>query len=779
MRAAPAPPLSSATERTLQQQELIRLRAQLDRQVDQLTRINRLSDRLARVHDDEPLAGLFAEAVVDVLDVVVGAAWVLEDQAGAAPEWSVVGVAAPEGWAAQGQALADAVRASGCHTAVDLDRLPVPLPEHGLVDGTVCPIVTRTGTCAGVLLAADSPRAGGMSERISEETRSLLTVLAEKLAAHLDGRADRRRITEQMARLRESETRLALVLRGTNDGWFDWDISGGRCFVSARWLELLGEAAPDGADGRWLPAFWSDRVVGREAPAFERAVERALAGDADGLEVEATFRRPDGSSLPVLVRASITRDAARAPIRLAGTVFDLTERKRHEADVRHLAFYDPLTDLPNRRLLADRVGQAQLASARGRRCIALILLDLDRFKLVNDLHGHAAGDRLLVAVAARLKAAVRGHDTVARLSGDEFVVLLEQIGADEAEAERNALMVAGKLLDALREPLVPGAEPTPRGASLGIAIAAGSTLTVEELLERADIAMYEAKAAGRNRSCLFRPEMHQRVNEQVALELRLQGALGAHEVSVEYQALVDRRGDLMGAEALMRWHPHDGDQVPPEVFIPVAEESGLIVPLGRHLFDEVCRQARGWQEHAPRGFRVSCNLSANEILDPSFVEHVLEALDEHDLPGTAIRFEITEATALRELDVVAERIRTLNRRGIEFSLDDFGTGFSSLTYLRRLPVSELKIDRSYVQRLQDDKHDLAIARAIVALGDSFGLRVVAEGVESARQLEALTRLGCRTFQGFWFGRPVPPPARPTGLLEERHRVARAGVHHVL
>lgn len=244
---------------------------------------------------------------------------------------------------------------------------------------------------------------------------------------------------------------------------------------------------------------------------------------------------------------------------------------------------------------------------------------------------------------------------------------------------------------------------------------------------------------------------------------------------VEYQAQVDSAGGLVGAEALMRWQPDHGGRIPPDAFIPVAEESGLILPLGRQLLDEVCRQARRWSGSAPAGFRLSCNLSAPEILDGGFVERVIDTLDAHGLPGSVIRFEITEATALRELDAVAERIAALREHGVEFSLDDFGTGYSSLTYLRRLPVSELKIDRSYVHRLLEDAHDRAIARAIVALGDAFGLRVVAEGVETAEQMDALLGIGCRTFQGYWFGLPVLPPHDPDALLTDRRRVGRETV----
>ncbi len=397
------------------------------------------------------------------------------------------------------------------------------------------------------------------------------------------------------------------------------------------------------------------------------------------------------------------------------------------------------------------------------------MLDLDRFKTLNDTHGHAAGDQLLQAVGRRLVETKRPFDMVARLSGDEFVVLLEHLGADPTTAAATACEVADVLLTALDDPYSLEVGVVHYSASIGVAIAAEDGLTVDTLLKNADVALYQAKEAGRNAVRLFHSSMQLRVATRSAMEARLRDGIRLHELHLCYQPIVDQHGELAAAEALMRWTPSDGRAVPPAEFIPIAEESGIIHTLGQWCLETVCEQVAAWGPVLPPGFRVAVNLSSPEFLHPNLIDRIVETLQRTGVPGSALRLEITEATVVTELGFAAERMNALRAHGIEFALDDFGTGYSSLTYLRRLPVSEVKIDRSYVRRLLHDPADAAIVRAILALCDSLGLRVVAEGVETEAQLRRLHDDGCRWFQGFLFGRPQLPPLDPRGLGGARGR----------
>jgi diguanylate cyclase (GGDEF)-like protein len=430
--------------------------------------------------------------------------------------------------------------------------------------------------------------------------------------------------------------------------------------------------------------------------------------------------------------------------------------RRSEERLAHQAFHDPLTDLANRALFLDRVRHALALRVRRGTDVAVLFVDLDDFKKVNDSLGHGAGDRLLVSAAERLCACVRTADTVARLGGDEFAVLVEDAGGPV-----EAAAVAERLVDALRAPFAVGGTELFVSASVGVALATGAD-GADELLRNADVAMYYAKAQRKDGHALFEPWMHETVRERLALEADLRRALERGELALFYQPIVRLdTGEVIGAEALARWrHPERG-YVPPSLFIPVAEETGLIVPLGRWILRTACEQARRWQAGRAPGqapLRVTINISGRQLQDPTFVADVRAVLAGSGVDPTSLVLEITESVLMQHTEVMLERLGELKRLGLSLAIDDFGTGYSSLGYLQRFPIDILKIDKAFVDAVRDGDGDPALARAVIALGDSLGLQTVAEGIERAEQAEGLRRLGCQLGQGYHFARPLTPAA---------------------
>ncbi len=430
-----------------------------------------------------------------------------------------------------------------------------------------------------------------------------------------------------------------------------------------------------------------------------------------------------------------------------------------EDKINNLAFYDPLTHLPNRRLLIDRLQQALAACARSGHRGALLFIDLDNFKTLNDSLGHDVGDLLLSAVAHRLGVCVREGDTVARFGGDEFVVILEGLSDDTVEAAAQTETVAAKILATLAQPYQLSGHERNSTPSIGITLFTGHRDSIEDLLKRADLAMYQAKAAGRNNLRFFDPAMQAAVSARATMEADLRQAVREGQFLLHYQAQVDGSGRLIAAEALVRWqHPARG-LVSPAEFIPLAEETGLILPLGEWVMRSACQQLVAWAaQPGRRDLSVSVNVSARQFRHPDFVAQVLEILGETGADPARLRLELTESLLLHDVEEVIARMSALQARGVEFSLDDFGTGYSSLSYLKRLPFSQLKIDQSFVRDVLTDPNDAAIARTIVALAHSMGLAVMAEGVETEEQREFLARQGCHAYQGYLFGRPGPADA---------------------
>ncbi|MBX9959397.1 MAG: EAL domain-containing protein [Burkholderiaceae bacterium] len=434
---------------------------------------------------------------------------------------------------------------------------------------------------------------------------------------------------------------------------------------------------------------------------------------------------------------------------------DITTRKAAEEEIQRLAFYDPLTGLPNRRLLMDRLEQAMTACARHQRLGALLFIDLDNFKTLNDTHGHDMGDLLLRQVAQRLASSVREGDTVARLGGDEFVVMLEDLSRDAVEAATQAEIVGRKILTALNELYEIRALNVHSTPSLGATLFGAEVENLEEPIKRADLAMYQAKNAGRNTIRFYDPRMQSLLLARADLERDLRAALQQDQFVLHYQPQVQRGGLVAGAEALLRWqHPQRG-LVPPAEFIALSEETGLILPLGEHVLELACRQLALWATQPGMAhLTLSVNVSPRQFQQEKFVEQVLAVLQRTGAPPARLKLELTESLLISNVDEVIAKMDAIKARGVGFALDDFGTGYSSLSYLKRLPLDQLKIDQSFVRDILVDPNDAAIARMVIVLGESLGLQVMAEGVETLAQQQALQALGCHAYQGYLYSRPL-------------------------
>jgi diguanylate cyclase (GGDEF)-like protein/PAS domain S-box-containing protein len=435
---------------------------------------------------------------------------------------------------------------------------------------------------------------------------------------------------------------------------------------------------------------------------------------------------------------------------------DITEKKKAQALVEQLAHHDALTNLANRRLLTDRLKQTLAACARQPVFCGLLVIDLDNFKSLNDTFGHAQGDALLVEVACRLKACVRDVDTVARLGGDEFVVLIQSLGSDPAEAASNAETVARKILHRLGQNFTFEDASYHLTASLGIVLFNSAKSAMDELLKQSDLAMYQAKAAGRNTFRFFDAGMQVMVDERSWLGGELRQALAQKQFTLHYQAQFDAVRGLVGAEALLRWDCPGRGEVPPAVFIPLAEQIGLIKSLGNWVLEAACQTLVRWSTlPALSHLTLSINVSPKQFQMPDFVQSVMECLQRSGARPDRLKLELTEGMLIHDLRDVNTKMASLKAQGIGLSLDDFGTGYSSLNYLRRLSLNQLKIDQTFVQNVLTNENDAAITRTIVRLGQSLGLEVLAEGVETLAQKEFLIGIGCHAFQGYLFSKPLP------------------------
>jgi len=459
-----------------------------------------------------------------------------------------------------------------------------------------------------------------------------------------------------------------------------------------------------------------------------------------------------GESIYVNAQGDVEFSDDGAPIRITGTMMDISERKRAEHKIEQLAYFDPLTTLPNRSLLTDRLTQAISQATRERRRLAILFIDLDRFKTINDTLGHAAGDELLTVVARILQGCVRESDTVARLGGDEFVILLNSISSSD-----DASVVAEKVNTALSSPIQLGETEIYTSASIGIAIYPDDGKDVATILKHSDSAMYQAKEQGRNTYQFFSTELNLRVHESLLLETSLRRAIEQDQLFLVYQPQLDiRGGGLAGVEALVRWHHPDMGVLPPDRFIPIAEETGLIVPLGTWVLESACRQGMAWRADGLPPLRIAVNVSARQFRDPDLVDTFVSILQRTGFPPSSLEIELTESTIMAFPEKSRDTLLDLKRIGISIAIDDFGTGYSSLACLRQFPIDRLKIDRTFVCDITNDPDGAVIVDAIIAMAHSLRMKVTAEGVEHPEHLEYLSSRNCDELQGFYLGRPLSP-----------------------
>ena len=467
-------------------------------------------------------------------------------------------------------------------------------------------------------------------------------------------------------------------------------------------------------------------------------------------------RRKNGQTYPKWLAVSAVIGSDGAVTHYICTHFDLTERKMAEEKIIELAYYDPLTGLPNRTLFFDRLKQAMAATGRSGMYGALFFIDLDNFKMINDSMGHDVGDQLLRMVAERLLAGIRQEDTIARLGGDEFVLIAQNLGSIEHQAAHLAEVIGEKIGQRLNQPYLLAGTACHSTPSIGVSLFCGENTSVEKLMKQADMAMYRAKASGRNVTRFFDPAMEAYVTRRAALEKDLRAALEWQQFVLYYQPQLGKDGRVSGCEALVRWqHPERG-MVSPADFIPLAEETGLILPLGRWVLEDACEQLSAWMSQPEMAnLTVSVNVSVRQFHERNFVSNVLSALRKTGVDPKKLCLELTESLMIDRVDEIIEKMLALKSMGVSFSLDDFGTGYSSLINLKHLPLDELKIDCSFVRELPGNENAASIVASILALGKSLGLSVVAEGVENGEQRDFLARAGCFCYQGFMFSRPVP------------------------
>nr|WP_261794334.1 GGDEF domain-containing phosphodiesterase [Comamonas testosteroni] len=607
-----------------------------------------------------------------------------------------------------------------------------------------------------------------------------------ELNAFLSGPADARHMLvlvqdisgrkrlEQMER--QGHQQLRNLMQRLPVGLVMEDHNGRFVYWNEEFLRLAGQAGlPDSSSALWWQRMYPDaaeheRVVqrwqnaqskARAALRAEKSLLASLEGDAWGVQSgesgaytidaqEMQLVGSDGTRRPVLVSGVMQDDGCLMVLQ------DQTQRKAAEQEVKRLAFYDALTDLPNRRLMADRLQRAIDVSRRNLHFGGVALIDIDNFKAFNEAYGLDQGDQLLVGMSKRIKDLLPAGMTLARQSGDDFVLLLEDLGPDSVIAAGRLAQEAANWMRVLREPIEVAGTPRQITVSMDLSLFGGQVMTVEEVLRRAEMAMYQAKSQGRNASCFYDPQLQSALQERRALELDMRHGLDAGEFELFYQPQVEM-GRVIGAEALLRWkHPSRG-YVPPVQFIPLAEETGFILPLGEWVLQAACHQLSCWAKHPRYGQLVlSVNVSPSQFLQPGFVDQVLKALAEHGADASKLKLELTEGMLVTDVDDTIAKMARLKSYGIGFSLDDFGTGYSSLAYLKRLPLDQLKIDRSFVRDVLTDPNDAAIARTIVALAKSLGLHVIAEGVETLAQCRFLEGIRCYAWQGYLMSPAVPP-----------------------
>lgn len=577
----------------------------------------------------------------------------------------------------------------------------------------------------------------------------LLVLLTWSLARTRDHA--RRLANDLTVSLRRSEQRYALAVDGSHEGLWDWDLTTGKVYYATRWKELLGLKEEEVGD---LPEEWFGRIVFNCLARFHTCLTQHIEGETDRFDIELEMLHADGTTRWMLCRAAALRGEHGKAVRIAGSMADITDLKRAQDDLRTMAHHDRLTGLANRALFTDRLQQAIAYSKRnpGYR-FAVLFLDFDRFKNINDSMGHSVGDRMLVGMANRIRRTVREVDTVARFGGDEFVILLDGVSG-VAEARE----VSGRLLTTLAEPYSFEACEVVSTVSIGVVGSEFGYDRAEDMIRDADAAMYQAKAGGKARYCLFDVQMHTQAVRRLKLEQDLRSCDFNAQFMVHYQPIVSLdKGSVTGFEALVRWNHPEYGLVRPDEFIGIAEESGVIVELGEWVLAESCKQMAYWHSRFPdlSHISINVNLSKRQLLHGDLIPSIHNVLNETGLPAPALKLEVTESTVMENHQsnvCVMKRIRDM---GVRLAMDDFGTGHSSLSCLHQFPIDQLKIDRSFIVNMQEHREFAAVMDAIVTLAHFLRLDVVAEGIENPGQLALLQAMDCKFGQGYYFAKPMP------------------------
>ena len=548
-------------------------------------------------------------------------------------------------------------------------------------------------------------------------------------------------------RLRESEQLYSNLVELAAIGISQVDVNGRFVHVNRRLCEMLGYTRDELLQ-------LNVRAISHEDDLFEtdKGLRLLQSGEIDSFKVEKRYVRKDGTAIWVHLTIAARRGVDGRRLHDVSIVEDITERREAQSRVEYLATHDEMTGLVNRAVFNEMLDNAMARDKRYRRRFAVLFIDLDRFKIINDSLGHEGGDQLLKEMAARLRANVRKSDVLARFGGDEFVLLAQEVPDRQAAA-----VVARNLLLLTMRPVRIAGQQVRVTASIGIALFPGDAQDANTLMKHADMAMYRAKEEGKNGFQFYSPLIGAVSEKRLQFETGLREAVGRDEMALHYQAKVDiGSGEIRGVEALLRWsHPEFGD-VSPAQFIPMAEESGVIVPLGLWAMKQACAQTVAWIAQGLPALSMAVNLSPRQFLDPQLVDSIRNVLDETGMPPNLLELEITESVMLHDIDTAVRKLLAIRDLGVRLAVDDFGTGYSSLSQLKRFPIDALKIDRSFIRGIPTDKDDMAITEAILALGKTLGVTIVAEGVETVEQQTFLMRHACHEMQGFYFSRPIPP-----------------------